>query len=233
MLVTILVITNIVTLAGVTYLYFTSSNQSSQSGSTSCSALYGGPANFGMNIKVAQTLIKSYKNSLPQGVLQSRSVWFSLNQMNRLICEIETKTAANCPNVQQSTLGIRIYNGQYPSASNTGFWNLPGMDPSLVRYAGLNTIVMVPTYNNGVNNVDFDPNYFDAGSQSPISLFQVCGLPMPGSPQAMANVPQNSIPDQTVMMLNHGSLVPPPFDPPPPGYTSLGLDMMNLADIIN
>jgi hypothetical protein len=77
-------------------------------------------------------------------VQDSRSVWFSLDDLKDFIAEIESTTATG-------ELGVRIYFGEYSTAMLT-------TQPQNAQYAGLHTLLMVPTVEkaDGFNH-DFDP----------------------------------------------------------------------------
>lgn len=77
-------------------------------------------------------------------VQDARSVWFSLADIKKFICDFE-KVA------DESQLGVRIYYGEY-SADMVNSFNV---DPQCV---GLHTVLMVPTLlgADGYNH-DFDP----------------------------------------------------------------------------
>lgn len=153
-----------------------------------------------------------------EGKIDSRAVWFSLKRLKRFIYEIEHKTcnlsAANtCGVPHMPELGIRIYFGEYPAA--TEWNNYPELrnwpqyadegttTPAADEYANMHTLVLVPTYFNGSMNVDFSPSTgcgFNCGDSSIL-------------------VPE---------LANHGDMIPPPWDCTQ--YWSLGATFLGFVD---
>src|ERR1035437_4347127 len=133
-------------------------------------------------------------------ISDSRAVWFSLDTLNSFISTIQNMAASKC-SVINGSLGIRIYFGEYPAA-DSALWGTPALPvgpPQLLeRYAGMHTLVMVPTYNNGSVNMDFDPNFVNPGG-TPMPMSAVCLIP-------------GGINTTPLTMQNHGSLSPPPFE---------------------
>ncbi len=148
----------------------------------------------------------------------SRSVWFSLDKVKRFIYQIESK-ACNMCNDEKPKLGIRIYFGEYPAtAAEAGGIN--------TDYLGLHTLLMVPTYDDGVSNRDFDPAYVNAGCRpAPLDSVGAVLTALPPDPQD---------PDQSNMNLrNHGYLFPPPYPSsncPLDKAEYLGADFMYYVD---
>lgn len=124
--------------------------------------------------------------------VDSRSVWFDLNQLKGFIHAIETNVAAKCQgNHCDKQLGIRIYYGEYDNTTNR-------------TYSGYHTLVMVPTmrnedttkYNTPEEHVDFDYRYLT--NCKPQCLSAV-------TPELMA-----LLPSITMGAMNHGGIIPPP-----------------------
>ncbi len=176
------------------------------------------PNLIGMNPALALTMVKNYTDnhltvindslSLAQlrtsvnGTLSptdSRSVWFSLDDLKAFIHQIE-RGVTNTSTQATGDLGIRIYFAQYPE-SGSPLWSdvkLSAELSSQAQYAGMETVILVPTYNdaNG-NDVDFDPNIAD-NNGNPISIADIY------DPNA-GNLPNK------VGVMNHGTLMPPPW----------------------
>lgn len=123
----------------------------------------------------------------------SRCVWFPVNQLLKFLLEVKIQAGATCSgSVDTETLGVRIYYSEYPAADD-GSWTDGTFPGSLVQYAGMHTIVFVPTYNNKGIDTDFDPMNARNTNAGPMPMNGVCGT----TPLSL--------------MLNHGSMCPPPF----------------------
>ena len=121
----------------------------------------------GLSYKAAEKMANLYKqNHLPKfqadmtapNNLDARSVWFSLATIKKFIYEIDRNACqSKCPEVNQNTLGIRFYFGEYPQkvASDPLFSGVPN------KYSGLHTLFMVPTYWDAAmgDNMDYDPRW--------------------------------------------------------------------------
>lgn len=144
----------------------------------------------------------SYANYSPHGNadVDSRAVWFNLDSLKKFIWVIESQARKNHLNAA-SKLGVRMYFARYPAAAN---WGDYGGALSFINtnYNKMHTLIMVPTYNNGTYNVDFDPYYFSGNV--PSSLLDIL---------ASTNNPKlglmRSVTDQTITAQNHGDLIPP------------------------
>ena len=177
----------------------------------------------GIDVNIAMTLVSNYaQNHLTaieddtnlaslrqqEATSDSRSVWFSLDTLNSFINAIQMNAAQNC-NMPNSNLGIRMYFGEYPAADSE-LWGtnaLPAGAPlHLDNYAGMHTLVLVPTYNNGLTNVDFDPKFAHPDG-SPMPMSAVCNI-LSSAEQQMG---MGTVNTAAITMLNHGSLAPPPF----------------------
>lgn len=180
----------------------------------------------GMNANLAKTLIKNYTDNhlavinaseqltelrQPNATSDSRCIWFGINDLKSFISQIENDAQSKCASVT-GLLGIRFYYCEYPAANST-LWGTPGLPMSEAQYAGMHTVMMVPTYNNGTNNVDFDPNYATPE-----------GIPIP-----LTTVYSTITPATTLLMKNHGDVVPPPFTGATLG-PSTGAYMLDIAD---
>ncbi len=196
---------------------------------------------IGMNPALALTMVKNYTDnhlqvindslSLAQlrtsvnGTLSpsdSRSVWFSLDDLKAFIHQIETGVTSTSTQAT-GDLGIRVYFAQYPE-NGSPLWNQPNLSAELAsqtQYAGMETLILVPTYNdaNG-DDVDFDPHIAD-NNGNPISIVDIYD-------PAAGNLPNK------VGVMNHGTLMPPPFKPKIAGNTSsnyVGAGLMAVADL--
>lgn len=173
---------------------------------------------IGMNPALALTMVKNYTDnhlavindslSLAQlrtsvnGTLSptdSRSVWFSLEDLNTFIQQIQDGVSS-ANNTGLGDLGIRFYFAQYPEAGSP-LWSDKKLSAELAsqaQYAGMETLILVPTYNdsNG-EDVDFDPNITD-GNGNPLSILDIY------DPNA-GNLPGK------ICVMNHGTLCPPPW----------------------
>ncbi len=147
-------------------------------------------------------------------ISDSRCVWFSLDTVNTFISAVQSLAAAKC-GILNGGLGVRIYFGEYPAADSE-LWGTPALPMELQQYAGMHTLLMVPTYNNGVVNVDFDPNFVNPNG-TPKPMAQVC---MPGG----------VINPAPLTMQNHGTLTPPPFDNAGTYGASVGATFMDVVD---
>ncbi len=159
--------------------------------------------------------------------VDSRCAWFDLDTLKKFIYEIESKTCNNRANATKPCdtnlkLGIRIYFAEYPSAAD--WTSYQGLETVPQEYAGLHTLLMVPTFYNGTNDVDFDPSVpyvFDAACQEP-PMFDTLAL--------------NSLilgPTNQSAFRNHGGLIPPPFKPTGPpleNFYKFGNRFMEYSD---
>lgn len=123
----------------------------------------------GLNAKSASEMASLYKQNHLKALLggrDARTIWFSLNTLKKFIWQIEHY---NCMKpklkIADENLGIRIYYGEYPVASQlkeNKIWS--GVNPS---FQNLHTAFLVPTYWDGSLNRDFDPKLdYNKGSKS-------------------------------------------------------------------
>lgn len=197
---------------------------------------------IGMNPGLALTMVKNYTDnhlkvindslSLAQlrtsvdGTLSpsdSRSVWFSLEDLKAFIKQIE-KGVDTVTSGATGDLGIRIYFAQYPEISSP-LWNSNDLSAELssqIQYSGMETVILVPTYNDADgNDVDFDPYIADIDGN-------------PSSLDVIFNSPSGVLPNK-IGVMNHGNLMPPPFVVSATGGTQIedymGATFMELADM--
>lgn len=136
---------------------------------------------LGINPELAKQMGANYRDSVWQGrkikkqkQLDARSVWFSLAKLKAFITDVENKVNAAynkggkqpvCT-LDQFDLGVRIYFCNYPEDkklwTDYAFDNYFGNHDIPEEYAGLHTLMMVPTiYKQDEQlNYDFDPRYF-------------------------------------------------------------------------
>ena len=100
------------------------------------------------------------QNPMAPNVQDSRSVWFSLADLQNFINEFQQSGTPN-------TLGVRIYFGEYDRTTVSE-------DQDNVQYTGLHTLLMVPTLlgQDGYNH-DFDPT---TGSSDFSGAATICAL---------------------------------------------------------
>ncbi|MCW3121403.1 MAG: hypothetical protein JWQ38_895 [Flavipsychrobacter sp.] len=166
----------------------------------------------GLNADIAKTLIKNYTDNhlavinsstaltalrQPDSPSDSRCVWYSLDTLKRFISEIESNTYVKCNDIS-GDLGIRFYYGEYP-APDSELWGTPSMPVEYEPYAGMHTLMLTPTYNDGTKNVDFDPTFAHMNG-TPVPITEVFTMVGPAP-----------LPSTNVLMMNHGHLTPPPF----------------------
>ena len=168
----------------------------------------------GLDPNLAVQMVANYAASLPQGA--SRSVWFSMEQIQSFLDQINN-TGLPC-----SQLGVRVYLATYPSIGYDENETQLTFNP---EYAGMDTVIMVPTYNNNTGRVnariaaidglannpdwwaqhygamdstDFDPSMFSLNEDGSQSFAGWDDIMQPNQPD-------------TLTMLNHGGLIPPPW----------------------
>ena len=131
-------------------------------------------------------------------IIDSRAVWFDLDTLKKFIHTIETYSCYYTGTCKQLELGIRIYYAEYPCDTAKLRLNYNITDP---RYAGMHTVLMVPTYNYGNMNIDFDPTQTqpDVSPCSGRSTFETT-----------AHAPILALAPQ-ITAKNHGGLAPPPY----------------------
>ncbi len=191
--------------------------------------------NNGINANLAKLLIKNYGDNhlatinsnpaltalrQPGSTSDSRAAWFSLEDLKRFITQIESNTYVNCNDVA-GPLGIRFYYGEYPGRTSP-LWGTPvlpiGAPLFLERYAGMHTLLLVPTHTDNAMNVDFDPTFAnDNGTPMPITqVFQIVAP----TPETATNV----------LMMNHGQLAPPPYSVIGQFGPTIGAYMIDIAN---
>jgi hypothetical protein len=122
----------------------------------------------GINFDAAQSLFGKYDyqyskiDMLPDGAgKDAQSVWFDLTTLKKFLYKIEDTLLKQKAAITAKDLGIRIYYGSYPNATelkkeNSSFFGLP------LDYAHHHTVFMIPTFNDATDNKihhDFNPWY--------------------------------------------------------------------------
>ncbi len=140
----------------------------------------------------------------PDSTQDSRSGWVSMADLNSFIATSKALAQANCPNVDTSKMGVRFYWGEYPEAGSSMYGN--ELPQSLEQYAGMLTLLLVPTYREGSIDVDFDPGQGENGIPKAWSVFAKTA--------------------PTVNVADHMGVMPPPFN----NYSAVGATFMVYAD---
>lgn len=186
-------------------------NKDEQPTDTACTTCYPNACDQsfeGLNAGLAAYMVQNYKEHQwysinGSSMVDSRSVWLSLQTLKRFIHEIEKKVCDTCHTTTLADLGVRIYYAAYPSNAdwNTYATHLAGVQqtPSQSRH----TIVMVPTYFDGTNDVDFDPNYIGANCV-PLTMCQVYDTLKGGAAGTLTVLTPGQM-----SMQNHGTMDPP------------------------
>jgi hypothetical protein len=113
---------------------------------------------FGTEAEVVRVLMTNYRDNRWKKIKiddqygeDSRSVWFSTNQLKRLMYEMESTMLAN---KNTAELGIRFYFTEYPDS--VSFNKYSYFDDIPKMYQKRHSLLMIPTYNDGKKNIDFD-----------------------------------------------------------------------------
>ncbi len=154
----------------------------------------------------------------PSVVNDARSAWFNLDTLKQFINTIESLTCIKDTSCDHPLkLGIRIYYAEYPLSADSLHINYGITDG---QYAGMHTLLMIPTYDNGLHDVDFDPYSFYGSNCSFKSVFDlltpICALP----------------PTTSVNARNHGGLIPPPYRFTD-DWNNSGATFMKFVDFVN
>ena len=129
-------------------------------------------------VNVNPTLRNSYGNQFSD----TRSVWFSIDELKNFISEAENENPGNKLN------GLRMYFVVYPEKQNVESDYLRAVPENLRNQTSL---VLIPTYYDSTNKLtrDFSP------SSSPS--------------QAAGSGAERRLPQLTTLAMNHGALCPP------------------------
>lgn len=113
---------------------------------------------LGTEAEVVRVLMTNYRDNRWKKIKiddqygeDSRSVWFSTNQIKRLIYEMESAMLAN---KNTAELGIRFYFTEYPDS--TALSKYPYFNDTPKMYQKRHSLLMIPTYNDKGKNRDFD-----------------------------------------------------------------------------
>lgn len=210
-----LIITNLLWLSVFIFMSFKSATPPPVADCDNIVSNYKSEKFSGLNAQSAAEMAGLYKQNHLKNLLSgrdSRTIWFSLNTLKKFIWQIEHY---NCmkpkAKIADENLGIRIYYGEYPVASqlkDNKIWK--GVNPN---FQNLHTAFLVPTFWDGSMNRDFDPKLdFDNGSKtgnwSPISLSRYLN----GNAANLANITITGISlihNNEMTAQNHGNLCPP------------------------
>lgn len=145
-----------------------------------------------------QPLLTSIKPDKKQ--LDARSIVFPIEQLKKMIWEIEHSVQQIDPNVE---LGIRMYYGKYPDITaikndpdhplHNDFHNLPE------EYSHHHTLFLVPTFKDD-NNIHHDFNPWDVATSGVLE------------PMDMNSGIADNSPLPMTAQMNHGNICPPPFN---------------------
>lgn len=164
---------------------------------SNCNDIYNG-----LSYNEMMQMIDNYKNNQAvaiknaMGFEDARSCWFSLAEIKRFVCHLESAVNANrC--VSPDSLGIRFYYGAHNSE--------PTMAGIPASYGRHHNLIMIPTYRSNTGaNVDFDPYKINLQTCTPLPL----GLMAPE--KKMNDVLYGSSnADGNSFSMNHGQLFPP------------------------
>lgn len=215
-----LIFTNILTLA-IIYLNScgvistTSKNSIIHNNSNSIAINYANNPFTGIDAKLANYMVDKFKGSLSDSN-DTRSVWFNLDTLKRFIWHIEKESKQKgFTSAQLEKLGLRIYYGIYPPQNSWAptYQNMLGVNPT---FENKHTVFMIPTYNDGTYNKEFDPTRFK--SKLPLPLNAVIGEGGSNMLYALGATNPN------VDLQNHGDLIPPM------NSDYRGADFMQFAD---
>ena len=155
---------------------------------------------------------------MPESDSDSHSIWFDLDTIKKFIYHIERNVQTNSE-ANGSKLGLRIYYGAYPEASNftnPGYEDIAyfARDPQTMKYGLKHTLIFIPTiYNENIaDDVDFNPLDINTykGYISMEKSIKVKNSPNSIAPyEAAGYEPMALTPSQRVMARNHGHLYPP------------------------
>ena len=155
---------------------------------------------------------------MPESDSDSHSIWFDLDTIKKFIYHIEKNVQINRVS-NGAKLGLRIYYGAYPEASeftSPGYEDIAYLatDPQTMKYGLKHTLIFIPTiYNESlVDNVDFNP--LDSNTYNGYISMEKSDK-IKDDPNAIAPYeesgykPMALTPSQSVMARNHGHLYPP------------------------
>jgi hypothetical protein len=165
-----------------------------------------------MSTRVIRTMVNQYRtnqlksinNSL--GINDAYTVSFNLKALKNFIISIENETKKVKPDVDESDLGVRLYYAAYPKENINE--DLPRKD-----YAGLHTIIMIPTLklrNKEGAFLEYDFNPLDRSTYSkninPENEIKIKAMMMSNTEESSEEPSEEP---SEVVALNHGSLIPP------------------------
>jgi hypothetical protein len=165
-----------------------------------------------LDVKLAKEIADAYGNdkgkSLIDGGMQdTKSVWFSLDDLKHYIWAIEDTLSKQGADPDKLNMGIRVYFAKYPDSSRIRDF---GVDPS---YASHHTVFFVATYKGEKSNVDFDPWNVGPDKSKPIPFaqtFRGTGLNRSSMFKGLYAGAGGFGDGDAGTVLNHGDLAPPP-----------------------
>ncbi|MBV1924380.1 MAG: hypothetical protein KUG68_10180 [Flavobacteriaceae bacterium] len=140
----------------------------------------------------------------------TRAIWFDLETLKAFIHQIEIKAKNNATPVQSKDLGIRIYYASYPDSAET-YNDLNGVNGNYILpsiYQEHHTLVMIPTINRRVGNVNIDADFNPSDPATYIKPISSVYSTNP-SAQIPALTGVRSSSSNNTGAQNHGSLAPP------------------------
>lgn len=213
-----LIITNLITLSLLAFVWIKGCRNTPAPARLCTTACY--PTNSAndfkpLNGKLAFDLIENYRTQQwtsykthNGNFADARAVWFSLSTLKSFIHQIENSMCTACMNPKPD-LGVRIYFGTYPDASQ---WTAMGLDQTAVDPSSAlhHTLVMVPTYWDAGRNedIDFDPLHMDTTNCRPMTMKEIFD-PKGGVMDLDFLMPAQV---RSAGMQNHGNTFPPPYD---------------------
>ena len=100
--------------------------------------------------------------------MDAKLAWVSFADLSSYMHHIEFLSKKN-GYLQVKNMGLRMYYGRYPTTPNKLKTFKNPLNTITDEVAGMHTLVMVPTYNNGETNIDFNPHYIENGN--PTNLY--------------------------------------------------------------
>ena len=141
-----------------------------------------------------------WDNEIKSDSADAVNIWFDLKKVKTFIGLIESSLCkAGCN--KSDSFGIRIYYAKYPDTTTMKESEYLAGVP--LEYAHHHTIFMVPTYWDGIKNIDFDPT--STGSNCTFTPYS----PSSAKPQLIF-APFIASGSSGVQGQNHGSIIPPP-----------------------
>lgn len=183
--------------------------------------------------EATRKLIEHYRDTLPPDFnpikdkkytdpfIEARVAWVSFSDLRKYMRYLELLSLKNGL-VNVTNLGIRMYYGRYPDDASEMLRDYNKNNTITDKFKGRHTLAMVPTFNNGKTNMDFNPHYIEKGRPIEIHTIRKRKMDMhqerpqssvisktPVTPEANnAHIGSESIVD-TDVNLNSFGLTPP------------------------